>query len=435
MKILVHDYAGHPFQVQLSRALAARGHDVIHAFATALQTPRGELAAKPDDAPTLRLMPVEMATDYAIHKYSFVRRRGLEVAYGKKVAALIAAERPDAVLSSNTPTETQELIFQACRAHGAHFHYWAQDFYSLAVDKLRKKLPVVGALAGAYYRWLEGGQLRGAAGIVSITEDFAPIMKREFGVEAARITTIPNWAPLDSMPVQPKRNAWSERHGLADKFVYLYTGTLGLKHNPALLLELARRHRDNDAIRVVVISEGLGADWLRAQTAADPLPGLVQMGYQDFSDMPQVLAAGDILMGVLEEEAGVFSVPSKILTYLCAERPILLAAPSVNLATRLVARERVGMTCAPKDVAGFLDAADHLRTQNGLGAVMGRRGRAYAEKTFRIERIAACFEEALGAPTGSARPPGTVVGLPGPARLSPHPGGPPSETGVQAMVA
>jgi colanic acid biosynthesis glycosyl transferase WcaI len=431
MKILVHDYAGHPFQVQLSRALAARGHEVIHAFATALQTPRGELAPKPGDAPTLRLRPVEMSADYARHKYSFVKRRGMEVAYGSEVAALIAVERPDVVLSSNTPTETQERIVRACRDCGADFHYWVQDFYSLAVDKLlRKKLPVVGALAGAYYRWMEGGQLRAAAGVVAITEDFAPIMKREFGVDREKITTIPNWAPLESVPVQPKRNAWSEAHGLADKFVYLYTGTLGLKHNPALLLELARKHRDNDSIRVVVISEGLGADWLRAQTAADPLPNLIQMSYQDFAVMPQVLAAGDVLVGVLEEEAGVFSVPSKILTYLCAERPILLAAPSVNLATRLVARERVGMTCAPGDVAGFLDAADHLRTQNGLGAVMGRRGRAYAEKTFRIEEIAGRFEELLGAAPGGPRCSGPLPGASGPARLTPAAG-----AGAQAMVA
>ncbi|HLP30289.1 MAG TPA: glycosyltransferase, partial [Geothrix sp.] len=170
MKILIHDYAGHPFQVQLSRVLAARGHDVVHAFATSLQTPRGELAPKPGDAATLRLQPVEMGAGYVRHKYSFVRRRGLEIAYGKRVASLIAAERPDVVLSSNTPTETQESIVQACRAQGAAFYYWVQDFYSLAVDKLlRKKLPVLGALAGAYYRWLEGRQLRGAAGVVAIT--------------------------------------------------------------------------------------------------------------------------------------------------------------------------------------------------------------------------------------------------------------------------
>lgn len=429
MKILVHDYAGHPFQVQLSRALAARGHEVIHAFATSLQTPRGELAAKPGDAATLRLQPVEMGSDYVRYKYSFLRRRGLEVAYGRRVAELIASERPEVVVSSNTPTETQERIFEACQKQGTAFYYWVQDFYSLAVDKLlRKKLPVVGALAGGYYRFLEGRQLRGAAGVVAITEDFAPIMKREFGVDRNRITTIPNWAPLESVPVRPKRNAWSEAHGLADRFVYLYTGTLGLKHNPALLLELARRHRHNDSVRVVVVSEGLGADWLREQTAADPLPGLVQMSYQDFSVMPEVLASGDVLVGVLEEEAGVFSVPSKILTYLCAERPILLAAPSVNLATRLVARERVGMTCAPTDVEGFLDAADHLRTQAGLGSVMGRRGRAYAEKSFQIDTITDQFERVLGLTPAGARPADSSPAAAGPARV-------PSSSGAQAMMA
>ena len=32
MKIIVHDYAGHPFQVQLSRRLASRGHEVLHLY-------------------------------------------------------------------------------------------------------------------------------------------------------------------------------------------------------------------------------------------------------------------------------------------------------------------------------------------------------------------------------------------------------------------
>ena len=30
MRILIHDFAGHPFQMQLSRQLAARGHFVTH---------------------------------------------------------------------------------------------------------------------------------------------------------------------------------------------------------------------------------------------------------------------------------------------------------------------------------------------------------------------------------------------------------------------
>jgi hypothetical protein len=33
MRVNLHDFTGHPFQVQLARALAARGHDVLHLYA------------------------------------------------------------------------------------------------------------------------------------------------------------------------------------------------------------------------------------------------------------------------------------------------------------------------------------------------------------------------------------------------------------------
>jgi hypothetical protein len=53
MRLLIHDYAGHPFQVQLSRELARRGHSVIHAFAGGLLTPRGSLQKQADERPAL----------------------------------------------------------------------------------------------------------------------------------------------------------------------------------------------------------------------------------------------------------------------------------------------------------------------------------------------------------------------------------------------
>src|SRR5690606_41352472 len=32
LRILLHDYCGHPFQFQLAVELASRGHDVVHAY-------------------------------------------------------------------------------------------------------------------------------------------------------------------------------------------------------------------------------------------------------------------------------------------------------------------------------------------------------------------------------------------------------------------
>lgn len=400
MKILVHDPVGYSFQVQLSGELAARGHRVLHVSAASASMARGDLVGRDGEMGMFRLQIVAGDNEAGARESSLGRRRLGERAYGRRVAAVVEAERPDVVVLLNGSMEVQEPIVKACRAHGAAYYYWVQDFHSLGLEKVwRRRFPVAGALAGAYYRWLEGAQLRGAAGVVVMADECAPVLRREFGVRRDRITTIPNGAPLESMPVRPKRNAWSEAHGLADKHVCLYAGPLSMGHGPSLLLDLARRYRHDDAVRVVVISEGPGADWLKERTAVDPLPGLVQLPFQEASVMPDILATGDLLIGVLEEEAGMYGVPPEILTYLCAERPILLAAPSGNAATRMVARERVGMTCAPGDAPAFLEAVDHMRSQAGLGSVMGRRARAYAEKAFRIGAVADQFERVFAAST------------------------------------
>ena len=67
---------------------------------------------------------------------------------------------------------------------------------------------------------------------------------------------VPNWAPIDELPVRSRQNAWSERHGLADCPVVLYSGTLGLKHDPSILAVIAAElEHSTPAAKVVVISE------------------------------------------------------------------------------------------------------------------------------------------------------------------------------------
>ncbi len=396
MRIVVHDYAGHAFPTSLSRALAARGHDVVHAFASSLQTPRGDLARKAGDSPTLEFREIQMNPNYVRYKYSFRRRRNMEVCYGKEVARFITAWKPDAVLSGNTPTETQEPITRAAIADGGRFYYWVQDFYSLAVDKiLRRKIPVAGAWVGAWYRHLDRRQFGRSSRIIAITEDFTPILSSEFGVDPSLVSVVPNWALIEEIPVLPKDNAWSRRHVLHDKFVYLYSGTIGMKHNPAMLLELARRHSGDPKVRVVIVSEGIGADWLRKEAAAANLTNLMILPYQPFRDLPEVLASGDVLVGILEEEAGTFSVPSKTLSYLCAGRPLLLAMPLDNLAARITRDHTAGLTVAPGDLDGFLTAAARLYESGSLRSELATNARAYAEETFPIEKTAAIFDRIL----------------------------------------
>ena len=127
--------------------------------------------------------------------------------------------------------------------------------------------------------------------------------------------------------------------------MFLYSGTLGLKHRPELLYELAAQHAgDAD---VVVISEGMGEARLRELLAARPLPNLRVLPFQPFEQFPDLLGSADALVALLEPSAGTFSVPSKVLSYLCAGRPILAAIPPENLAARTIERSGSGLVVPP----------------------------------------------------------------------------------------
>jgi len=398
MRILVHDYAGHPFQSQLSRELARRGHRVVHAFAGGLLTPRGSLEMQAEDPATFEVIEVPINPNYRRDKYRFLRRRRMEVDYGGAVAALIGKLRPELVISANTPTEPQLQIAQTCSELGILFVPWIQDFYSVAVAKLAKKrLPVIGNLVAWWYRHLEQKTFRQAAIVIAITDDFVPMLAG-FGVAAHRVVVIPNWAPLEELPQRPRRNTWSARHGLDDKFVFLYSGTLAMKHNPDLLRQLAARYQHERAVRVVVVSEGPGADYLMASKRQESLDNLLVLPFQDFVEMPEVLAAADVLMAVLERDAGVFSVPSKILTYHCAGRPILAAIAPENLAARIVNGAGTGICVAPDQAVDFVNAAVRLREDASARERFGAAARHYAEAHFDIRQIAerfeACFQKA-----------------------------------------
>ena len=404
MRIVVHDYAGHPFQVQLSRSLAVRGHDVLHLHAAGFQTPKGPLERRVDDPPTFGVEGIDIGEPF--RKYSFARRLLQERRYGGLLADRIAAFDPDVVISANSPLDVQAAAEAQAHRADAAFVFWIQDIYSVAIDRiLGKRLPFFGRIAAARFNRLERRLLRDSDAVVAITEDFLALLDR-WGVPSDRITVVENWAPLDGVTPLPKTNAWSIEHRLTDASVLLYAGTLGLKHDPSLLLALAHELPDST---VVVISEGLGADWLRDRAATQR--NLVLLPFEPFERLSEVLASADVLLVILEPDAGVFSVPSKVLTYLTASRPILGAIPHQNLAARTIKRIGAGQVVEPGDVQGFVAAARRLLDDPVSRDAAGRAGRAYAEGAFDIGRVADRFETILRDGIRARQQNASVVGV------------------------
>jgi glycosyltransferase involved in cell wall biosynthesis len=398
MRILIHDFAGHPFQVQLSRALASRGHTVTHVYPIGLAGPKGRLERAPGDPSDLRIEGIPLSRTFK--KYSPHRRFAAHRTYANEIKRLIAATRPDAVLSGNTPIDIQSQLLGHCKRNRISFVHWVQDVYCEAIRYfLRKKLPFGHDQLSYPFRLLERRVAHRSDHTVIISPAFKTLLG-EWGVPADHMTIVENWAPLEEVPLRPRDNSWRRRLGLNSNPTFVYSGTLGLKHRPDLLYALAKSI--GPRCNVVVLSEGVGRDWLDEQPR---LPNLFTVGFQPYECVPDVLASADVLVATLEIDAGQFAVPSKILTYLCAGRPILLAGPKENLAASVLERSQAGLVVDPRDESGWITAADQLVADTALRERLGRNGRRYAETEFDISHIAGKFEAIFsGVPVMAALP-------------------------------
>jgi colanic acid biosynthesis glycosyl transferase WcaI len=399
MRVLVHDFSGHPFQVQLSRELSRRGEDVVYSSCGAYVSGKGRLVAGPGETLTFETI----GDDIVFDKSSFVRRLFQELRLGFELVRHVRAVRPDVALMSNVQVPTLVVFAAAMMLTRTPWVLWHQDVYSVAIrsfagGKLSRSFGLVARAFEIAERWCS----RRSSAVVVIADSFVPV-HRAWGT-ADKVTVIPNWAPLDEIVPCERKNDWAVENRLDDTMTLLYSGTLGLKHDPALLVMLADEVRAAGRdVRLVVVNEGPAVELLRQEAERRSVP-ITLLPFQPYERLPEVLATGDVLVVLLDQQAGAFSVPSKTLSYLCAGRPVLGLMPAENAAADLVTRTGSAVFApAPGDVpaaaAWVADLLGDAERRDELGAA----ARDLAEREFAMATCADRFEQVLRDSLAGAR--------------------------------
>lgn len=385
VRILLHDFSGHPFQIQLSKSLAERGYSVSHRYCGSLIGPQGAITKGRDDPSTYDIFPISIGE--TLERQSLFKRRLQEFKYGKELVKEYYQVSPDIVISANTPLDAQRQLMRACRRQNTKFIYWLQDLIGVGTYRvLRKKWLGLGAAVGKYFIDVEASLLRQSDEVVGITPAFEDVL-RKYEVPFEKIHTIENWAVFDEIRPCPQANNWAREQNLSGKRCIVYSGTLGMKHNPELLLRLATYFDDCADVKIVVISEGAGRQWLEEKKQRLNLNSLILLDYQPFGRLAEVFGCATVLVAILEPDAGIFSVPSKVLSYHCAHRPLLLAVPEENLAAKIVTREESGLIVDPRNIDGFIEAARRLLNDENLRTSLADNAVRYAQDNFDIEPI------------------------------------------------
>jgi colanic acid biosynthesis glycosyl transferase WcaI len=389
LRLVVHDYSGHPGQLHLSRELARRGHHVEHQYCASYTTGRGATERRDGDPESFAIRAIELGSEFA--RYSPLVRLRQELQYARMSSRAILAARPDVAVLSNIPLLSSFIVTLLLRMRRVPYVFWQQDIYSEAIRVIaRERFGWLGRLIG----WVAGRVERqvacGSRAIVAISDTFVEQLEA-WGVQTSRIHVVPNWAAIDEMPLRPRDNAWARTHGLVGMPVVMYAGTLGAKHDPSVISRLAQTAPTSS--RMVVVSEGQGREWLESQ--AGEVPGLTLLDYQPYEQLPDMLASADVLLVVLESNASRYSVPSKVLNYFCAGRPVLALLPADNAVANMVEAAEAGLVVAPGDADAASAALRSLLASPVARAAMGTAARRYAERTFDVERVGDRFESLL----------------------------------------
>jgi colanic acid biosynthesis glycosyl transferase WcaI len=217
---------------------------------------------------------------------------------------------------------------------------------------------------------------------------------RKKGVPASKLVLFPNGVVLPDLSKAPARGAFRARNGFAsDDFLAVYSGNLGVKQGLDVLVEAARTIQDRK-VRVVICGEGAQREHLARMVQQYGLRNVTMLPLQGDAEYREMLVDADVCVITQQPGSGGFFFPSKLLTTLAWQKPVLTVADRESELVAALEQGGFGVNITPGDAVGVAEALRQLATDRSKLAAFGTAGRAYVAQ-FEMSRVLAEFTAEL----------------------------------------
>ena len=220
------------------------------------------------------------------------------------------------------------------------------------------------------------------------------------GVDRRRISLSPNGVETELFAPSVKRNAaareFRARFGVTDKYVVMYTGAISPANDLGVLLDAAEMLRDAANVHFLIVGDGKSRQDLEQSAATRGLSNVTFTGTQPKAVIPDVLAAADLCVAVLQNIPEFrLTYPNKVFDYLASAKPVALAIDGVI--RQVVERADAGVFVPPGNPAAMASAIRAFAADPVRARAMGERGRAYVTSTFDRRAHGTAFADLLSA--------------------------------------
>jgi colanic acid biosynthesis glycosyl transferase WcaI len=268
-----------------------------------------------------------------------------------------------------------------------------------------------GALIRALY-WLEGFAYAKATRVAGITRSMLNAFRRK-GVPDSKLVFFPNGVVMPDVSARPEPGAFRRRNGFASgEFLVVYSGNMGVKQGLDILIDAARHLSPN--IRLILCGEGAQRAHLAEMVHRYELRNVSMLPLQADAQYREMLVDADLCVITQQRGSGGFFFPSKLLTTLAWEKPVLTVADEASDLVQGLREGSFGLNVEPglpEKLARTIEAMSASREQLRAYALAGRRyvsqfamQQVLDDFTVELEKVIAESREAVRPTVRAAAP-------------------------------
>lgn len=292
---------------------------------------------------------------------------------------VLGIPKPDVIYSNNWAIFASGLTAIVARLRGIPLVASIQDVYPEQLV-FQGRIKSGGWIERCLY-WVDKWIAQSASAIIVISDSMVDLLKNTRGVPADRVHVIPNWINNDSLvPDDPSGKRYRLERGIASEdFVVVYAGNIAFAAGVETIVQSFALLKDIQDTHLIVAGEGssLQSCIQIADAMGNPRVWFHTPWPRDENSM--VLSAADVLILPTRGKVSLAAMPSKLISYMLAARPIIaLALPNSDLA-RTIKRAGCGWVIEPDNPETL---ANKIREVRALDLSERRRigqcGRDYA---------------------------------------------------------
>jgi glycosyltransferase involved in cell wall biosynthesis len=228
------------------------------------------------------------------------------------------------------------------------------------------QLVAVGRMsAGAWpvriFDWMNRKALRAARDVIVLDSRMKEVMQRKSQAPIS-MHVIPPWAgaePRDDGTLET--NPFRRRLECDGRLVVMYSGNHAITSPLTTLLTAIRSMGDTDGLLFAFVGGGAGKAEVETLTGERPDLPVRSLPYQPRESLPVSLAAADIHVVSLADEAVGLVHPCKLYGAMAVGKPVIALAPLDSYVGEIVTTHGIGWRVSHGDVEGMVSVLQQIR--------------------------------------------------------------------------